>query len=183
MKKCTVVFLSVMLYFSIPAWAFEWRSVWNGFKSDVSDTFCSDKYELYVPLRTWHNRLTYDRDNIKGYNERPWGGGLGQYYIDEKGNQHSLYAMAFKDSHNDWEPIAGYAWQKNWRLDKTGDWRIGAGFTVFVTARSDFDYIPFPAALPLLALEYKRLAIQGTYVPGFSRNSGNVALVWAKWKF
>lgn len=183
MKKYIVGFLFEVLFFAMPASALEMQGLWDDFKSDIFSTYASDKYELYIPLRTWHNRLTYDRDNIKGYNERPWGGGLGKYYIDEKGNQHSLYAMVFKDSHNDFEPIAGYAWQKNWRLDGDSDWRIGCGFTVFVTARSDFDYIPFPGVLPLMALEYKRLAVQGTYVPGFSRNSGNVALVWAKWKF
>ena len=183
MKKLIAGFLLGFIWVSTPVLALEWSGLWNGVKSNISSTIHSDKYELYVPIRTWHNRLTYDQDKIKEYNERPWGGGLGKYYIDEKGNQHSLYAMAFKDSHNDFEPIAGYAWQKNWRLDEDGNWRVGAGFTVFITARSDFDYIPFPGALPLVALEYKRLAIQGTYVPGFSRNSGNVALFWAKWKF
>ena len=183
MKKCIIVFLLIILCCTMPASAIEWQGLWNGFKSDISATFYSDKYELYVPIQTWHNRLTYDRDNIKRYNERPWGGGIGKYYIDEKGNQHSLYAMAFKDSHNDFEPIAGYAWQKNWHLDEAGNWRVGAGFTIFVTARSDFDYMPFPGVLPLLALEYKHFALQGAYVPGFSRNSGNVALFWVKWKF
>lgn len=183
MKKLIAGFLFIVMCFVRPVFAMDWQGTWDGFKNNVSHTFYSNKYELYLPIRIWHNRLTYDQDNIKKYNERPWGGGLGKYYIDEKGNQHSLYTMVFKDSHNDFEPIAGYAWQKNWRLDKDGNWRVGAGFTVFITARSDFDYIPFPGALPLVALEYKRLAIQGTYVPGFSRNSGNVALFWAKWKF
>ena len=183
MKKYIASFLLIILCSISPAFALEWQGVWNDFKSNVSNTFCSNKYEFYMPIRTWHNRWTYDRDNIKGYNERPWGGGLGQYYIDDKGNQHSLYTMVFKDSHNDFEPIAGYAWQKNWRLDTEGHWRIGAGFTVFITARSDFNYMPFPGVLPLLALEYKQVAIQGAYVPGFSRNSGNVALIWGTLKF
>lgn len=184
MKKILSLFVfCVVCFLTISAEAMSWKNIWDNFKTDVSHTFCSDKYEVYMPMRTWHNRWMYDDYKIKEYNERPWGGGFGQYYIDEKGNQHSLYTMIFKDSHNDFEPIAGYAWQKNWRLDTAGDWRIGAGFTIFVTARSDFNYIPFPAALPLLALEYKRFAVQGTYIPGVSKNSGNVAFVWAKWKF
>ncbi|MGN1063741.1 MAG: lipid IV(A) palmitoyltransferase PagP [Alphaproteobacteria bacterium] len=149
----------------------------------MKKTVCSDKYEFYLPLHTWHNRLTYDRRKIKEYNENPWGGGLGKYYIDSAGNQHSLYVMAFKDSHNDFEPVTGYAWQKNWYLDEAQDWRFGLGYTLLITVRSDYDYIPIPGALPLMALEYKQVAVQGTYVPGFTKNSGNVALVWAKLKF
>lgn len=159
------------------------ENTWDWFSRHIKHTACSDKYELYVPVHTWHNRLTYDRRKIKEYNENPWGAGIGKYYIDEKGNQHSLYVMVFKDSHNDFEPITGYAWQKNWYLDTAHDWRFGLGYTLLITARSDMEYIPIPGALPLIALEYKRLAVQGTYVPGFTKNSGNVAFMWAKVKF
>lgn len=52
----------------------EWNNSMNG------------KSELYVPLRTWHNRATYDHNKLKEFNESPWGLGYGKGYIDEKGD-------------------------------------------------------------------------------------------------
>lgn len=146
----------------------------------VERTWRSDRYELYVPLHTWHNRRTYDADKIAEYNENPWGLGLGKYRYDEDGNWHALYAMAFLDSHNKVEPIAGYGYAKIWRPAQ--DWRLGLGFTAGVTMRQDYHYYPIPLVLPLLSVEYKRLAIQTTYVPG-GRNNGNVLFTWARWQF
>jgi hypothetical protein len=31
---------------------------------------------------------------------------------NDSGNWSALYAMAFKDSHNKWQPIVGYGWEK-----------------------------------------------------------------------
>lgn len=153
-----------------------WLDRWS---SNVSQTWHEGYNELYVPAYTWHNRYVYDRVKIDGYNEQPWGLGLGKGRIDEKGNWHALYAMAFLDSHKDIEPFAGYAWQAMWY--PAADWRVGAGFTVGVTARQDYRYIPFPAVLPLASVEYKRLALQATYVPG-SGGAGNVLFTWLRWQ-
>lgn len=40
--------------------------------------------------------------------------GYGKYRYDEDNNWHSVYAMAFMDSHNRVEPILGYGYQKMW---------------------------------------------------------------------
>lgn len=181
MKLIRYIFL---IFFFIPlSVRAEDQSLFDYFKTNAQRVICSKQWELYIPVRTWHNRATYDRSKIDSYQENPWGAGIGKYYIDDKGNQHSLYAMVFRDSHNDWEPITGYAWQKNFYPTSSRDFRLGLGYTIFVTARSDYSYIPIPAALPLAAIEYKNFALQGTYIPGFSENSGNVALFWVKWKF
>ena len=103
-----------------------WQRSWN----NVETTWRSDRYELYIPAVTWHNRAFYDRDKIDEYNEQPWGLGLGRYRYDSDGNWHALYAMFFLDSHDKVEPFAGYAWQKIWR--PADDLRLGAGFTVGV---------------------------------------------------
>lgn len=183
MKILRLLTLVGALSLSFSVMAEENFSLIDYFKTNGQKVICSKNWELYVPVRTWHNRAAYDREHIDGYQERPWGAGLGKYYIDNKGNQHSLYFMAFKDSHNDWEPTAGYAWQKNFYPLPTRDFRLGLGYTIFLTMRSDYNYIPIPAPLPLAAIEYKNFAIQGTYLPGFSDNSGNIAFIWCKWKF
>ena len=43
-------------------------------------------------------------------------------------------------------------------------------------------YIPFPAALPLVSVGYKKFSLQGTYVPG-RRGTGNIAFIWAQYAF
>ncbi len=105
--------MSASTCISSPAVAQEQSAnLWDTFKSNVSTTWDSDKYELYVPAVTWHNRAMYDKKKTDEYNERPWGLGFGKYRYDEDNDWHAIYAMAFKDSHNDWEPIGGYAFQK-----------------------------------------------------------------------
>ncbi|WP_211324668.1 lipid IV(A) palmitoyltransferase PagP [Orbus hercynius] len=155
-------------------------SLWHKIKQRLSDTWHSDNYELYVPVNTWHNRATYDSENIKGYNERPWGIGMGVYRFDQDGDWHALYVMEFQDSHNVIEPIGGYAYQTYWRPSNSDKFRIGIGYTLSITARKDYNWIPFPAPLPLLSFEYDRLSIQSTYIPGVKRNTGNIIFTWLK---
>ncbi|MDF7671512.1 lipid IV(A) palmitoyltransferase PagP [Orbaceae bacterium ESL0721] len=151
-------------------------------KNTLSDTWNSPTHELYIPANTWHNRAAYSRSKVDGYNERPWGIGYGVTRFDEDGDWHSLYIMEFQDSHNEIEPIGGYGYQTYWRLDDAGKWRIGIGYTLSITARHDYDWIPFPAPLPLLSFEYDRFSIQNTYVPGFHKNNGNVLFTWLRWR-
>jgi len=153
-----------------------WQHSWN----NITATWDSDQYELYVPLVTWHNRGFYDKDKIDEYNEQPWGLGIGRYRYDADGDWHAVYAMAFLDSHNDVEPFAGYGYQWIWRPGGD-DLRLGAGFTVGVTARSDYNYIPLPAILPLASIEYRKLSLQATYIPG-GHNNGNVLFAWLRWQ-
>jgi hypothetical protein len=42
--------------------------------------------------------------------------------------------MMFKDSHNEWQPIIGYGWEKGWYLDSSRDFRLGLGVTAGITA-------------------------------------------------
>ena len=148
-------------------------------EDSLSQTWQSPNYELYIPVNTWHNRHYYDADKIDGYNENPWGLGVGKYRYDEDGDWHALYGMAFLDSHNKVEPLAGYAFQKMWR--PTENVRLGAGYSVGMTIRSDFHYIPIPIIVPLASVEYKKLAVQSTYIPGGNGN-GNILFTWLRWQ-
>ena len=148
-------------------------------KDDVAATWLSEEYDAYVPLYAWHNRLTYDQEHIDKYNENPWGFGLGKSRYDEKGNWHGLYAMAFKDSNKHLETFFGYAWMKNWFVNCNPDWRVGIGYTIGRTQRSEWLYIPVPAPLPIAGVEYKQLALQAAYVPGL-KNDGNVLFIWTR---
>lgn len=152
------------------------------FTYNINKTWNSNQYEIYLPFLIWHNRLTYDNKKISGYNETPWGLGIGKYRFDQNRNWHSIYAMAFADSHNKVQPIVGYGFQKIWRPSELDEFRIGAGFTLSVTARNEYWYIPIPLPLPIASIEYKQFSIQATYVPG-TYNNGNVFFAWIRWQW
>ena len=159
------------------------NNTYHSFTSSVEDTWnTSNNQDLYVPVLTWHNRLTYDQEHIDKYNEMPWGLGTGVSKYDEYGNWNGLYIMAFKDSFNKWEPIGGYGWEKIWRPFDNQDIKLGLGYTAFITMRDNWSYIPIPAALPLASVGYKDLNFQATYIPG-THNNGNVLFGWFRFTY
>lgn len=138
--------------------------------------------DLYIPAITWHARFAYDKEKTDKYNERPWGGGYGISRWDEKGNWNGLYIMAFKDSFNKWEPIGGYGWEKTWRPLTDDKFHLGLGYTLGVTARDNYNYIPIPLVLPLASIGYGPVTYQMTYIPG-TYNNGNVYFAWVRISF
>lgn len=175
--------LGASICMSSPALAEEQSvGLWDKFINNVSTTWDSDKYELYIPFFTWHNRFMYDKEKTNTYNEEPWGFGIGKYRYDEDNDWHALYAMAFMDSHNKVEPIVGYGFQKMWIPGDMDGFRMGAGFTLGITAREEYSYIPLPAPLPLVSIEYDKLSVQATYIPG-TYNNGNVLFAWLRWQW
>lgn len=136
---------------------------------------------IFIPINTWHNRLAYDDDKIDDYNEMPWGLGYGVSRYDEDGDWHSVYGMVFEDSNHHPQTIFGYAFQKNWLIGDNPDFRVGAGLTVGLTQRQEYSYIPIPIPLPIAGLEYKKFAIQTTYIPG-GKNNGNVLFTWLRYQ-
>lgn len=144
----------------------------------LKDIWSNGKTELYIPLRTHHIRSAYDPGKIASFNENPWGLGLGKGLTDGAGNWRGLYAMAFRDSHNDLEPTAGYAYLK--KLGNAGNFHVSAGFTGFVTAREDiYHYLPIPGVLPLASLEFHKASLMTTFLPG-RHNNGNIFFIFMK---
>ena len=159
------------------------NSLWEKFKNNTSETWNEPtNYSLFVPVNTWHNRLAYDKEKVKEYNEEPWGLGFGVSRYDEQWDWHSLYFMAFKDSNDHLQTIFGYAYQKNWYFNCNRDWYVGAGFTLSLTQRVDYSMIPVPLPLPLVGAGYKNIAVQAAYVPGV-KNNGNVLFTWVRADF
>lgn len=153
--------------------------MWSRVQDSLSQTWESTNYELYIPVNTWHNRNYYSSEKIDEFNERPWGLGIGKYRFDEDGDWHGLYAIAFQDSHNYVEPIAGYGFQKVWR--PADDVRLGVGYTVGMTMRQDLHYIPIPVVAPLFSVAYKQMAVQSTYILG-GHSHGNILFTWLRWQ-
>lgn len=162
------------------------ESVRNGFSTlndNIAQTWDEPQhYDLYIPAITWHARFAYDKEKTDRYNERPWGAGFGVSRWDEKGNWHGIYLMAFKDSWNKWEPIGGYGWEKTWRPLTDDNFRLGLGYTVGVTARDNYNYVPIPVLLPMASIGYGPATFQMTYIPG-TYNNGNVYFAWMRFQF
>lgn len=175
--------LIAMAILSDPAMAYAEEvidnSLWEKASNVLSQTWQSPDYELYIPVNTWHNRSAYSDEKIDSFNERPWGLGAGKYRYDEDGDWHALYAMAFMDSNNDLQPVAGYGFEKIWR--PADDVRLGVGYAVGLTARQNIHYLPIPGILPLVSVEYKSIAVQSTYVPG-GNGYGNILFTWLRWQ-
>lgn len=153
--------------------------LWSRVQVSLSNTWDSEKYELYIPINTWHNRSYYTDEKIDSYNEQPWGLGVGKYRFDDDGDWHGLYAMVFQDSHNDAEPVAGYAFQHMWR--PTEALHLGLGYTLGATIRKDLHYVPLPVIAPVASVTYKKLALQSTYILGGEGN-GNILFTSLRWQ-
>ena len=152
-------------------------SFFSHVKDTVSQTWASDKTELYIPINTWHNRNFYSAEEIDRFNERPWGLGAGKYRYDEDGDWHGIYAFAFLDSNNDIEPIVGYGFQKVWCANE--NLRFGVGYTAGVTLRGSIHYAPLPVLAPLFSIKYKQVALQSTYILG-GNGFGNILFSWLR---
>ncbi|KGT88770.1 lipid A palmitoyltransferase [Erwinia typographi] len=159
-------------------------SGWDRLTTDLSETLSQPQsHDLYLPFISWHARFAYDKEKTDNYNEMPWGGGFGVSRYSESGNWSAVYAMVFKDSHNKWQPVAGYGWEKGWYPGQSRDFRLGLGFTAGITARDDFaNYVPLPVVLPLFSVGYRRTVVQFTYIPG-TYNNGNVLFAWLRLRF
>jgi hypothetical protein len=152
-------------------------------KARVDAIIEQGNWDLYVPLYTYHMPYAYSPEKISQYTDIPLGIGLGKGYLNKNNNWEGIYGMTFKDSHGIYQYMAGYAWIPNWNISNDGNWKIGAGATVFMMSRQDINnYIPFPGLLPVGSISYKNASLQTAFVPG-GDGFGNVLFTWAKWSF
>lgn len=179
-KKSIVSIFSVILLCSFPAKA-SVKEYAAEVRQDVDNILKNNNWDLYVPVNTWHNREMYDKEKTDSYNEMPWGFGIGKH-IYQDNTMRGIYAMAFSDSHSKVEPIIGYLRQWNYYFDRNKNFSVGAGYTLGVTFRDDYNYLPIPAPLPIFGLQYGKLSVQATYIPG-PYNMFNVLFTWIRFEF
>lgn len=146
----------------------------------IKDTWEQGDNDVYIPLHAHHLRSAYTDEKIDSFNENSFGLGYGRSrYVN--GNWEGIYGMAFLDSHNDIEPMLGYAYQWMWGQQKA--LHVGLGYTAFITSRSDvLHYTPVPGLLPIASINYKKVSLNGSYVPGGTGN-GNILFFWSRFGF
>lgn len=180
MKKLWIIIACFLLISNVQANDFtEWA---QGIADNSVKAVKEGEYDVYVPFYAWHNRLAYDEEHIKKYNEMSIGIGGGKSFYDKNNDWHGVYAFGFKDSNYHLETVAGYGYQKNWALDSGGNWLAGVGYTIGMTQRHEYKYIPVPMPLPIAGIGHKNAMLQMAYVPGL-HNFGNVMLFWARVHF
>ena len=144
--------------------------------------FKEGPWDLYLTGYAYHGRGTYTQEKIDSYQENSWGGGLGRRHIDDRDNEHLVYAIGFQDSNYKPQYQFGYGWLARWALAE--NFRVGVGITAFIGFRSDYcNYMcPLPLILPLGSIEYRRVALMASYVPKAPGQEGNgdVLFLFAK---
>lgn len=142
---------------------------WTGLKATTGE----GRNGLLVPMYTWHPAPSYN--NRSEQNSYTWGAGISRTMIDARGNERMTYALAFSDSHYDFQPMIGYGWVARWALGSGGLYG-GLGYTAGLTVRSDVGYaVPIPYILPLASIGTDGFTLYATYVPG-----ANVAFVFSR---
>lgn len=174
-RRCKIVCV-LLTGFWLPSVARGENLFLQNCKETVSTTWKEGRLELIVPVRTWHNRANYTHKQIDRYNEEPWGLGIAKTYTDERANRHRLLALSFQDSFDKPEPTVGYSWQAVWRVDHT--LRPTLGFAIGVTLRDSYNWIPLPAAIPMIGVDIGPFSAETTYLIGF-----DVLFGWVTWRF
>jgi len=140
-------------------------------------------WDLYLTGYGWHIN-GYTEERRQSLNSYSWGGGAGKHFTDENGNDDILFAFIFLDSHENPEPIGG--WARQWYTKPVlGGLSVGGGYFVGFTARNDIaHYLPVPLALPIASLRYRNASLMGTFIPRIPGvNEGDVAFFWARYEF
>ena len=161
----------------------EFGGIFAGKREAVNDALRIGEWETYVTGYAWHLPHGYKEGVRARLNETTWGGGFGRTIDDEDGDRHSVYFMAFADSHHAPQLNFGYAWQRYWRA--TRNWSVGGGYLAFVFSREDVaNHLPIPALLPCASIRYRGIEVIGLFVPRVSRDiKGDVLFVYLRVPF
>ncbi|SIT40534.1 Phospholipid:lipid A palmitoyltransferase [Paraburkholderia piptadeniae] len=140
-------------------------------------------WDLYVTGYGWHIN-GYSEEERKSLNAQSWGGGAGKHFTDENGNEDILFAFVFLDSHENAEPIGG--WARQWYTKPVaGGLSLGGGYFAGFTAREDVaNYLPVPLVLPVGSIRYRKASVMGTFIPRIPGvTKGDVAFFWSRYEF
>jgi lipid IVA palmitoyltransferase len=146
--------------------------------SRIVATWKEGKQEIILSGFAWHLPFTWTAERRAELNQNAWGGGYARTVEEPNGNTHSVFGLAFLDSHKNVECQVGYGWSAFW--GPRDGLQPGLGYTAMIVQRPDiWNGIPFPAILPLVSLRYGNATLISTYIPtiGGGVNHGSVLYV------
>ena len=137
----------------------------RGFFSNQLDGFreIMNKGRDGVAFGIWTEHPAFDYDNRSEENALPFGGGVLRTLVDEKGNERTLFALVFSDSHYYPEPTFGYSWVARWPVSEK--YHVGAGYLLGFTFREDYHWLPIPMPLPVVKAGTDDVGLYMTFIP------------------
>lgn len=154
------------------------------FCSRLTDTWKRGNHELLVSGYSWHTPWTYTKEKRDELESDSWGGGYGRTVEDPNGDEHTVFGLAFQDSHRNAQLQVGYAWNRYW--GPRGGLQGGLGYTIMIVQRPDIlSGVPFPAILPLFSLRVGPAKLVSTFIPTVNGgvNNGSVLYVFGRYTF
>jgi palmitoyl transferase len=145
------------------------------------DTWENGDSGVFVSGYAWHLPFTWTPERRRELNSVAWGTGYTRVTEDPNGDEHSVYALVFSDSHKHAEFNVGYEYSKFWG-PRSGV-QPGLGFTAFVMQRPDIaGGFPVPALLPLASVRYRNATMFATYIPTLNGgiNHGSTLFVFGR---
>ncbi|MEO8135471.1 MAG: phospholipid:lipid A palmitoyltransferase [Betaproteobacteria bacterium] len=140
--------------------------------------------EVILTGYAYHLRSTYTEEKLRELNERAWGVGWARSVNDPDGDQHTLFAFAFHESHGKVQWNVGYSYTAFW--GPQDGLRAGLGYGAFIVQRPDIaSGVPIPALVPLASLSYRKATLMATFIPTVNGgiNNGSVLFVFGRYGF
>jgi palmitoyl transferase len=149
--------------------------------SRLVDTWKRGRHEILLSGFAWHLPFTWTAERRAELNQAAWGGGYARTVEEPGGNTHTVFGLAFLDSHKNVEFQIGYAWSAFW--GPRDGVQPGLGYAAMIVQRPDiWNGVPFPAVLPVFSLRYDKVTVVSTYIPtiGGGVNHGSVLYVFGQ---
>jgi palmitoyl transferase len=163
-----------------PGW---WARTSDRLTKGINEIMAQPHTDVVLSGYAYHVRSTYDKDRIHELTEWLWGGGVAKTLYDQDDDSHSLFVLASIDSRDRFQGMAGYAFQKRFRL--VSDLKAGIGYSAFLVSRADLvGYVPVPGVLPLASIGTRKVQAVVIYIPRFSQSHKGVGnVIWTLAKF
>jgi lipid IVA palmitoyltransferase len=130
----------------------------------IVDTYERGENGILLSGYAWHLPSTWTPERRAALNANAWGGGLVKTVEDPDGDSHSVFVLAFKDSHSHVEWNVGY--EHSTYFGPRDGLQPGIGYTAMIVQRPDLaSGVPFPVLLPLASLRYRDATFFATYIP------------------
>ncbi len=169
------------------AQAFECGDLWSLLDRAcrrVADTYQNGDDELLVSGYAYHLRSTYTEEKLRDLNEQAFGLGWSKWVDDQDGDNHSVFFLAFHESHRKVQLNLGYAYQTYW--GPRDGLQAGLGYTAMIVQRPDIaGGVPIPALLPVASLRYGNASLMASFIPTLNGgiNNGSVLFVFGRYAF
>jgi palmitoyl transferase len=150
--------------------------------SRLVHTWKNGNHEIMLSGFQWHLPYSYEPAKRAELNENAWGGGYARTVEEAGGNTHTVYFLAFLDSHENVQNNLGYAWSTYWG-PRDGP-QPGLGYTVFIVQRPDIaSGFPVPAVLPTASLRMGPFTLVSSFIPKLNGgvNHGSVLYVFGRY--